>query len=192
MNLTTKSTKMKLEKLIIAFVLVLGVSCSKNDPIIPNEEELITTLTYTLTPTDGGDDVVLIYKDLDAEGTSFDAEITNGSLEANKTYSGVITLSNESEDPAENMTEEVEEEANDHQFFFIDIPTGFTISYDDSDSDGNPIGLSTIVETKDTYVGGDLTIILKHEPNKFAEDITIYDATNAGGETDIEVTFEMN
>lgn len=28
-------------------------ACEKDDPVIPNEEELITTLTYTLTPSGG-------------------------------------------------------------------------------------------------------------------------------------------
>lgn len=31
--------------------------------MIPNEEELITTLTFTLTPVDGGSPIILIFQD---------------------------------------------------------------------------------------------------------------------------------
>ena len=42
-----------------------GCDDELKDPVIPNEEELITTLTYRLIPTEGGETVVLTYKDLD-------------------------------------------------------------------------------------------------------------------------------
>ena len=51
----------KFSFLLIAGMIVFFTSCDKDpDPI--NEEELITTLVYTLTPRDGGDIVTLSFK----------------------------------------------------------------------------------------------------------------------------------
>ena len=62
----------KFNKIVISGLVILSVlaSCKKekNDPIIPNEEEVITTLNYTLTPTGGGTAIVLSFQDLDGDG----------------------------------------------------------------------------------------------------------------------------
>jgi hypothetical protein len=60
--------------------------------------------------------------------------------------------------------------------------------HNDMDEDGNPIGLSTTVNTSDAGTGN-LTIILRHEPVKTNSGVADGDPTNAEGETDIEVTF---
>jgi len=164
-------------------------SCDKDDPEVPNEEELITTLVFTLTPSAGGTTVEFKFQDLDGDGGN-DPVITNGTLAANTTYTGAITLTNEQEDPAEDITEEVKEEALEHQFFFQTTVSGLSVSYNDKDSEGNPIGLSTNVTTTDTGTGT-LTITLRHQPDKSATNVSSGDITNAGGETDISVTFDV-
>lgn len=60
--------KSNIINLLGLLVIVLAfVACEKDRPVIPNENELITTLNYTLTPTNGGTAVVLTFKDLDGE-----------------------------------------------------------------------------------------------------------------------------
>ncbi len=179
--------------LLIAIPFFISLSsCSKDepeDPIIPNEEEVITTLQYTLTPDNGGTPVVLSFQDLDGDGG--DAPIiTGGTLDANSLYNGVLVLLNELESPAEDITEEIEEEALDHQFFYQTSLSDIDITYADMDNNGNPIGLSTLVTTTNAS-SGTLTIILRHEPNKDASGVSDGDISNAGGETDIEVTFDV-
>ena len=105
-------------------------------------------------------------------------------------YTGSITILNETESPAENVTEEVEEEDKDHQFFFETTVTGLTVEYTDFDGDGNPVGLSTFLTTG-AAGSGDLTVTLKHEPDKSASGVADGDMTNAGGETDISVTWAI-
>ena len=83
------------------------------------------------------------------------------------------------------------EEDLEHQVFFSTSVSGMTISYNDMDDDGNPLGLSSIVNTS-TADNGTLTIILRHEPAKDADGVSDGDITNAGGETDIEVTFNID
>ena len=48
--------------------LFMALSSCEKDPQIPNEEELITTVTYTLTPVSGGDPVIFSFRDLDGDG----------------------------------------------------------------------------------------------------------------------------
>ena len=169
----------------ILFLVLTITACEKEDPVIPNEEELITTLIYELTPVAGGETITLKFTDLDGEGGNSPVYETSA-LAANTVYNGSLTLLNELEDPAEDITEEVEEEATEHQFFFMSDATGIEIEFEDEDLDGNPVGIETSLETG-TATTGTLTIVLRHEPKK-PNDGTIEDA---GGETDIEVTFDI-
>ena len=153
------------------------------------EEEVITTLTMTLTPVNGGDIVQLSFEDLDGDGGD-DPTISGGTLQANAIYSGDIELLNESETPSEDITEEVAEEAEEHQFFFSTTVSGLSVTYSDTDADNNPIGIRTSVTTTDAGTGN-MTVILRHEPDKNADGVSGGNISNAGGETDIEVTFPI-
>jgi hypothetical protein len=64
------------------------------------------------------------------------------------------------------------------------------VAYGDVDGNGKPLGLQTTVVTGDVSTGT-LTITLRHEPDKSAAGVSGGDLTNAGGETDIEVTFDV-
>lgn len=164
-------------------------SCEKDAPDIPNEEELITTLVYTLTPQGGGAAVEFRFTDLDGDGGDAPV-IINGTLAANTIYNGAIALLNEAEIPTEDITEEVQEEDEEHQLFFQVATANSTVAYADADDDGNPIGLASTLTAGDASAGT-LTITLRHEPDKSAEGVAGGDMTNAGGETDIEVTFNV-
>lgn len=167
----------------------LFFSCKKDTPVIPNEEELITTLTYTLVPSGGGQTVTLSFQDLDGDGGNAPT-ITGGTVAANTSYAGSLNLLNEAESPAESITEEIAEEDAEHQVFYASSGINLDISYADRDGNNKPVGLNTLVNTGDTG-SGNLTITLRHEPNKSAEGVENGLIENAGGETDIEVTFPI-
>ncbi|MDA9638774.1 type 1 periplasmic binding fold superfamily protein [bacterium] len=177
---------MKFLKYALLASTLIFASCSDDDdtPEPVNEEEVITTLTVTLDS--GFDTVVMQYQDLDGDGPDAATVTVSGSLSANTTYDGSIILLNETESPAENITEEIEEEDLDHQFFYT-VGSGLDVAaeYGDADSEGNPLGLSFILNTGMASSGG-LTFTLRHEPNKPNTGLE-----NAGGETDIEVTFDV-
>lgn len=175
--------------LVLALCLAIFFSSCKKDPTVPNEQEVITTLTYTLSPFGGGDAVVFTFRDIDGDGGDAPV-ITAGNLQANTTYSGAITLQNEQAEPVDDITIEIAEEVDDHQFFFETALSGLTIKYKDTDSNNNPVGLNTELVTGDAGTG-DLTITLLHEPDKNAANVSSGDKTNAGGATDIEVTFSV-
>lgn len=177
----------------LALGALIFTSCSNDDdnPDPVNEEEVITTLIITLSPDGGGTDVTLESRDLDGNGPD-EPEITvTGNIASNTTYNGTIELLNETEDPAENITEEVEEEAVEHQFFYNLTGDLGTISYDDADINGDPVGIFFTWETADS-TEGTLTVTLRHEPNKDAEGVSSGVITNAGGETDIVQTFNIS
>ncbi|MGY8924272.1 MAG: type 1 periplasmic binding fold superfamily protein [Flavobacteriales bacterium] len=170
------------------FATALIFSCSSDDDSTPEpvlEEEVITTMTITLT-ADGQADVILQTQDLDGDGPNLPVVTVSGDLSENTMYSGSIVLLNETEDPAENITEEIEEEALEHQFFYT-IGNGLNAEtdYNDADSDGNPIGLDFVLSTN-SVSSGSITFTLRHEPTK--PNMGIEDA---GGETDIEATFDI-
>jgi hypothetical protein len=183
-------TKLKTIMTSLLLATIALSSCRKDeDPVIPNEDEVITTLNYTLTPNGGGTAVVLSFQDLDGDGGNAPI-IKGGTLDSNKTYTGALVLLNEQESPSGNITSEIQEEDEDHQFFFQTNIAGLTVAYDDQDANGNPLGLQSTVTTTDIG-NGTLTVVLRHEPNKSASGVTSGDITNAGGETDIEVTFNI-
>ena len=171
------------------FATALIFSCSSDDDSTPEpvlEEEVITTMTITLT-ADGQADVILQTQDLDGDGPDLPVVTVSGNLSSNTNYSGSITLLNETEDPAENITEEIEEEDLEHQFFYsvgngLDADT----DYNDADSEGNPLGLDFVLSTYSAS-SGTITFTLRHEPNK--PNMGLEDA---GGETDIEATFNVS
>ncbi len=174
--------------------IVLLSSCSKDDdntPVIENEEEVITSLIYTLVPDNGGDGIVLSFRDLDGDGGDAPIVNTSSPLAQNTAYQGTLVLLNESVVPAEEINGEIIEEDEDHQFFFQSQGSaGINVSYDDQDSDGNPIGLQTRLQTTDA-TQGQLIITLRHEPKKTADGVKNGLIENAGGETDIEVSFDL-
>ena len=171
------------------FATALIFSCSSDDdstlePVL--EEEVITTMTITLE-ADGQADVILQTQDLDGDGPDLPVVTVSGNLSSNTNYSGSITLLNETEDPAENMTLEIEEEDLAHQFFYS-VGSGLDAQtdYNDADSEGNPLGLDFVLSTYSAS-SGSITFTLRHEPNK--PNMGLEDA---GGETDIEATFNVS
>ena len=171
--------------LSMAFSLVVSfTSCDKESE---NEEELITTINYKLTPASGGSAITLQFKDTDGPGGKAPV-ISVSPLKVNTVYNGELTLLNESVSPAEDITNEVKAEAKEHQFFFQSSLV--KIEYTDKDADGNPVGITSKLTT--ASAGTDkLKITLRHEPKKTASGVKDGNITNAGGETDIEVDFDI-
>lgn len=177
-----------MKKYIFPLLLSAAIfsACEKEDPVIPNEEELITTLIYRLEPLGAGDAVELKFQDLDGEGGDAPV-ITNPPLAAGVQYHGSIALLNELENPAVDITEEVDEEAEEHQLFYEFTTLKTEFEYLDQDLNDHPVGLITALTTGSAETGM-LTITLRHEPKKPNNGTP----EDAGGETDIEVTFVLN
>ncbi len=184
----------KLKNLSIAIITLLFItSCSSDDdapaPVV--EEEVITTMTITLTPDGGGTPVIMQTRDTDGDGPNVPVVTDPVTLAANTTYNGSIELLNELESPAENITEEVEEKDDEHQFFFQATNSIATFAYSDKDGNDNPVGLSFTLTTGSAGTGT-VTVTLIHEPVKDASGVSDGNIANAGGEEDIAETFNVS
>lgn len=196
---------MNLRKFLAMFFVgaLFLTSCSDDDdnPDPGTEEEVITTMTVTLT--DGTDPVVLTFFDADGEdGPIAPVATVQGNLKASTTYEGAIVILNATEDPAELVNEEIEEEADEHQFFYITDDLGITTAYGDKESDfqnadgvqftsENPVGLRFSLTTTAATGDGKLRVVLRHEPTKDAAGVSDGDITNAGGSPDVDWTFDI-
>jgi hypothetical protein len=181
---------------LITSIVVLVASCrKKDDPITPpttgpvEEQELITTLAVHLHSLDGTQHLHLSFRDLDGDGGN-PPMIDLDTLTANTIYEVHVELLNESVNPVIDITEEVEEEGDLHQFFYQVDNANLSITYDDQDVNGRPIGIHTTWTTGDVSTGS-LKITLRHEPDKAADGVSQGDITNAGGDTDIEVELPL-
>jgi hypothetical protein len=180
-----------LKNISLALLGLLVISCNNDEVVVPpvtNEEELITTVKVTLT--NGSNSIVLQSKDLDGDGPNAPVVTVVGNLIANTTYVGSIQFLNESVNPADNITEEILAEDEDHQIFY-QLSSGLgTITYTDNDSNNKPVGLGFTYQTN--AVGtGNLVVTLRHLPSKSAPGVASGNISNAGGSTDAEVTLPI-
>src|SRR5688572_29196487 len=112
---------MKRLPIVIAFAsLLFAFGCEVEDPIREDVPELITKVTLTFIPA-VGDPVVVNATDPDGEGVQDVQVDCDIKLEATKSYSLSLTLANglvKPSDPQYDVTEEIEEEGDEHIFFF--------------------------------------------------------------------------
>lgn len=178
---------LKMMALALTTIFTLN-SCSNDDsPVV--EEELITTLTATFVG--GGQTITLTSRDADGDGPNAPVINVSGNFAAETTYSGSVQFLNELVNPAENITEEIEEKDLEHQIFYQISNSLGNFTYSDFDTDGNPLGLEFTFTTGANPGTGFITITLRHLPNKNASGVSEGNITNAGGSTDIEVTFPV-
>jgi len=197
--------KMMKSKFYLFLFIGLGLlaSCDDDDDPAPveAEEEVISRVVLTFTPTDGGDVVTATYLDADGDGAGTPT-IDPIDLIEGVEYDLSMTLTNTLESPEEDITAEIREEDDEHMFFFEftnDIfadPTGDgnldnrgdAINYNDTDDNGNPVGLETTwTAGAHTDAAGEFRVILKHQP-----DIKSATSTADDGGTDVDITFPLN
>lgn len=177
----------KLLRLFYVFMLgstlLFTVGCDKDDDEEPtNEQELITTVTLTFTPTSGSA-IVATAKDLDGAGGNAPT-IQAINLKSNTDYTLAVAFADESKSPAEDITEEVEEESNEHLVCLVASGAMPTPTIQDKDAAGKDLGLKSKFKTG-AAGAGTLKITLKHEPDKSSANAC------STGETDVEQTFTV-
>jgi len=190
---------MKTFKFSILASLIIGLfslsACSDDDaPPAENEEEVIDQVTLIFTPTGGAP---LTFSAEGEGGVNF--TIPTISLDANTEYALSVEVRNTAE--GENITEEIDAEAEEHMFFYgwtnglFSDPSGDgnigpnsrsdDVNYNDQDANGYPVGLSTTWTTGDAATG-EFRLILKHQP-----DIKTATSTSNDGESDIDLVWDI-
>ena len=141
-----------------------------------HEHEVITTVQLSFAPQGGGTALDFTWADPENDSNPVvdDIALTDG-----QDYAVTVEFHNELEDPAEDVTPDILELAEEHQIFFtgsaVDGPaTGpnpdaiLTHSYTDSDANGLPLGLENTIVTRNTGTG-ELTVTLRHLPPENGE-----------------------
>ena len=154
-----------------------------------HDSEMITTIQLSLRDSSDAESV-LEWSDpeLDGNPTVDSIDLTIG-----EEYSLALSFWNGAEDPAEELTEEIQDESEEHQIFFSGDVDGFdgaaliSHSYLDQDSNGNPIGLDNSI-TALSEGEGVLVIGLRHIPEE--DDVALKTANllvdyQQGGESQI-------
>ena len=172
----------------------LIASCKKDDddPVNPttppvNEEELITTVRITFNTLSDAEYKYFVFTDLDGDGGNAPV-ITADTLSADSIYNMNIEVLNESVSPIEEITQEILAEGVDHQFFYQVTGANLLLAYGDADANGLPVGQSGSCIAAGPS-SGTLKVTLRHQPDKNGTGVSSGDITNAGGDTDVEVTF---
>ena len=187
----------------ILLYLVLGfgvclISCDNDVPGKENEEEIIDKVTLTFTPT-AGSPVVVTATDPDGEGIADMSPDGDIYLLPNTAYTLTIGVENTVEQ--EDITLEIEEEGDEHIFFFsftngiFSNPVGDgnidaradAINYDDQDINDQPIGIITTWTTgAENTSDNTFRVVLKHQPGTKSATSTASD-----GSTDIDQTWTI-
>jgi hypothetical protein len=167
----------------IAIVSSVSVSCSKDDEEPDNEEELITTLRVTVVETGSAATSTFTFRDVDGPGGNPPGTFDSILLNASRSYAVSLQFLNESVSPAEDITEEVEEEDVDHQVYFEPASVAITALNLNADRNGLPLGTNATWNTGAAGTGS-LRITLKHKPGAKAAGDPV-----SKGETDVEINF---
>ncbi len=174
----------------ILLSIVLFVACEKDDPVAVNEQELITTAILSFRSQEDGSMSEFSFKDIDGPG-GLEPIISSSSLAASSNYDVEINLLNEQSQPVINVLDEIRAEKEEHQFFFRSDLESVQFEYLDMDDNGFPIGVEFSLNTGAPGTG-ELVVVLKHQPQKFAEGVAEGIIDNAGGETELEIVFDLH
>lgn len=204
----TKNTlKYSLIAVFISAITLTGCKKDKDLPIVPpaaeNEMEVITDVKLIFTNTSNASDIVEARaQDPDGAGVQELAILDSINLDTSKTYTLTYEIFNNLETPGENIGDEIASEDEEHQIFYsfsnnaFANPTGNgnidnasdPVNYNDTDGNGNPVGLSTTWTTSSTQLSaGAFTVKLQHQPG-------VKTATSGAndGDTDFELSFVLN
>jgi hypothetical protein len=163
---------------LLALLFLAG--CKADDPE-PDENELITTVLLRFT--EGGTTQTFAARDPDGEGGQ-PPVIDKITLAPNKTYALRVEFQDESKSPALDITEEIEEKADEHLVVYTPSPSGLmTVTVTDRDSRNFPIGLVGTAQTSAAGTGT-LNVQLRHQPGT-------KNGTPGPGSDDANVTFDV-
>jgi len=194
LNYLKTKTIMKNSIIALSMITTIGLAitgCKKDDDLVDvpqpvvNEPEIITSMflmltdSATSTPFD-----TVAFRDLDGDGANAPVQWDTLRLNANTTYMMNVLLLNEIPTPADTISNEVAEEANDHQFFFNIAGVSLTHTYLDQDTNTPPLPLGLVNKIRTGAAGtGTFQVVLKHQPG-------IKDGQQTTGDSDVDVTFQ--
>lgn len=174
-----------MKRFILAVTVLLLAGCDSVQPTYsgPGEQELITRVTVRLER--GSEVYTATASDPDGDGAGF--VIEELVLPSDAVLEGTIEVADDINQ--ELISDEVAEEADEHQFFYLPedgVRDRIVVEATDTDENGLPVGLQfTLRVLPGPEASGVLRVILSHydsEPK---------DGVNRSGETDIDLAFPV-
>lgn len=160
-KLNMKNHLKKINILYITLVTILFYSCSKDDPDGINDQEYISNVVFSVTSPDG------TLQTIDWDLSETNMETIN--LKANTNYSVGLSFENRS-DPTdiEDITQEIIEEADEHQVFFefADVSVNVTSANNDTKVGSRGVLLKSVWSASSTG-SGIVRVYLIHQPTNF-------------------------
>ena len=143
------STSIRTTAFAFLAVALAFVGCDTNEPDPINPEELITQVTLTFTnAADAADTITITASDPDGDGAGLTFSPVSASLRQGASYNATIELRDTINDT--DITEEIEEESEEHLFRYALSPSSAgTVTITDSESD---------YTTEDENGAGDLLV----------------------------------
>mgnify|MGYP001204577226 FL=1 len=192
----------KLNYLLFAVLTLFVFTACEEDEAVPEEEEemeVITDVTLIFTP-DAGDVVTATAQDPDGEGVLDLVVKDEIKLQSGTSYTLTFDIMNNLETPGEDIGDEIAEEDDEHQFFFAWTEGAFSnpsgngnidnasdpVNYNDSDGNGNPLGLNTSWTAGNPTTAASFTVRLQHQP-----DVKTATSGANDGDTDFELQFRL-
>ncbi|MDF2158083.1 hypothetical protein [Algoriphagus sp. CAU 1675] len=178
------------------------LSCESEDPVMENEGEVITDVNLNFTELDDSGNPVgltFTFNASDSEGIEIGGSpvVQTVTLTKGKTYRMEIEVKNTIEN--EDITEEILEEAAEHQFYFLGtafVGSSAPLTYIYDDESGELIGVRGIVTVEEFpgFNNAEMRIVLRHDLDKNypgADDPNFENFVLAGGETDLDIRFPL-
>lgn len=173
--------------LLMGTLLTFSACKDDDDPGPDEEQEVITAVTISLTPTGKGQNAEATISTLSGTPVQ-NAPLT---LRPGTEYTAVVTMVDESKNPVADMTAEIRNERDEHLLVYTFTPDAgsnatVNVAVTDTDQNGQPVGLESTVTTGAGIGNGKLKVVLKHQPGGLKT------GTNTtAGETDVDVSFNV-
>ena len=197
-----KKNIFKLNILLYSLLSLVIFTACEDDDVVPEEEEemeVITDVTLVFT-SDAGAVVTASAQDPDGEGVQELVVLDEIQLQAGTNYTLTFDIMNNLESPGEDIGDEIAEEDDEHQIFFawtegaFSNPTGNgnidnasdPVNYNDTDGNGNALGLNTSWTAGDPTTAASFTVRLQHQP-----DVKTSTSGANDGDTDFELQFRL-
>ena len=171
-------------------ISVLFTQCDKAKDVEPDDEnELITTVQLKFTPSGSTATQTFTFRDTDGDKGNPPSVFEKITLKPNTTYTLTVDLKDESKSPAEDITKEVKEEADEHLFVFTPSPASLlTYTYGDKDARNFSIGLTGTARTGAAGTGK-LKVQLRHQPPMNGK--AVKNGTPGPGSDDVNLDFNL-
>ncbi len=186
---------MKVECRMLGWGLLMSTAllltdCRRADEVDPQDEnELITTVRLNFTEQGTTTVNTFEFRDPDGEGGNAPTRFDQIKLKPNTAYNLTVELLDESKTPVVDLTEEIDEKADEHLMVYTATPASLlTYTYGDKDSRNFPIGLTGTAQTG-TAGMGKLKVQLRHQPP--VNGTAVKNGTAAPGSDDVNLDFEL-